>query len=181
LKSYVPVFGKKNLNKCTNLEKFLNSSFESESPSEINENWDELVFILKEVIKSACGIEIVQQLMNRIFEIYRLPENSKTITSIEDVMEVKNMLETKTKIWEKEIKEKGRAEGREEGREEGRAEGREEGRAEGFEKGFDIGLEKTAINMIRNGEPDSKITLYTGLSVKQIEKLRARVRKGDLQ
>ena len=47
--------------------------------------------------------------MNRIFEIYRLPENSKTITSIEDVMEVKNMLETKTKIWEKEIKEKGRA------------------------------------------------------------------------
>jgi len=173
LKSYVPVFGKKNLNKCTNLEKFLNSSFESESPSEINENWDELVFILKEVIKSACGIEIVQQLMNRIFEIYRLPENSKTITSIEDVMEVKNMLETKTKIWEKEIKEKGRAEGREEGR--------EEGRAEGFEKGFDIGLEKTAINMIRNGEPDSKITLYTGLSVKQIEKLRARVRKGDLQ
>jgi flagellar biosynthesis/type III secretory pathway protein FliH len=92
-------------------------------------------------------------------------------------MEVKNMLETKTKIWEKENKEKGRAEGREEGREEGRAEGREEGRAEGFEKGFDIGLEKTAINMIRNGEPDSKITLYTGLSEEQIEKLRTRIRK----
>jgi len=71
-------------------------------------------------------------------------------------MEVKYMLETKTKIWEKEILEKGK----------------EEGRAEG--------IEKTAINMIKNGESDSKITLYTGLLAKHIEELRDRIRKENL-
>jgi predicted transposase YdaD len=88
-------------------------------------------------------------------------------------MEVKNMLETKTKIWEKEILEKGKEEGRLEGKEEGRAEGRAEGIVEG--------LEKTAINMIKNGETDSKITLYTGLSAKHIEELRDRINKENLQ
>ena len=67
------------------------------------------------------------------------------------------MLETKTKIWEKEILEKGK----------------EEGRAES--------LDKTAINMIKNGETDSKITLYTGLSAKHIEELRDRIRRENLQ
>jgi predicted transposase/invertase (TIGR01784 family) len=138
---------------------------ENSNPSEINKNYDELVYILREVIKKTCGLEIVQQLINRIFEIYRLPQNSITITGIEDLMEVKNMLETKTKIWEKEILEKGKEEGKEEGRVEGRAEGIVEG------------IEKTAINMIKNGETDSKITLYTGLSAKHIEELRERVRK----
>ncbi len=71
------------------------------------------------------------------------------------------MLETKTKIWEKEILEKGK--------EEGRAEGRAES------------LDKTAINMIKNGETDSKITLYTGLSAKHIEELRDRINKENLQ
>jgi hypothetical protein len=129
---------------------------ENHNPSEINKNWDELVYILREVIKKSCGVEIIQQLVNRIFEIYNLPQNSKTIASIEDLMEVKNMLETKTKIWEKEILEKGK----------------EEGRAES--------LEKTAINMIKNGETDSKITLYTGLSAKHIEKLRDRIQKENI-
>ena len=70
---------------------------------------------MREVIKKSCGVEIIQQLVNRIFEIYNLPQNSKTIASIEDLMEVKNMLETKTKIWEKEILEKGKEVGIEEG------------------------------------------------------------------
>lgn len=83
------------------------------------------------------------------------------------------MLETRTKIWEKEILEKGKAEGREEGR----AEGRMEGRVEGIEEG----IEKTAVNMIKNGETDLKITLYTGLSAKHIEELRDRIRKENLQ
>ena len=83
------------------------------------------------------------------------------------------MLETKTKIWEKEILEKGR----EEGREEGKAEGRAEGFEKGIKKGIDIGLEKTAINMIKIGETDSKIALCTGLSIEQIEQLRIRIQK----
>ena len=142
---------------------------ENSNPSEINKNYDGLVYILREVIKKTCGLEIVQQLINRIFEIYRLPQNSITITGIEDLMEVKNMLETKTKIWEKEILEKGR--------EEGKAEGRAEGFEKGIKKGIDIGLEKTAINMIKIGETDSKIALCTGLSIEQIEQLRIRIQK----
>ena len=106
---------------------------ENHNPSEINKNWDELVYILREVIKKSCGVEIIQQLVNRIFEIYNLPQNSKTIASIEDLMEVKNMLETKTKIWEKEILEKGKEVRIEEGFEKGIIKGREEGRAEGRE------------------------------------------------
>lgn len=130
---------------------------ENTNPSEINKNYDELVYILREVIKETCGVEIIQQIMNRIFEIYRLPQNSKTIASIEDIMEVKNMLETKTKIWEKEILEKGRE--------------------EGIKKGIDIGLEKAAINMIKIGETDSKIALCTGLPVEQIVEMRTRIQK----
>ncbi|NLL13570.1 MAG: Rpn family recombination-promoting nuclease/putative transposase [Fibrobacter sp.] len=122
---------------------------ENSNPSEINKNYDELVYILREVIKKTCGVEIIQQIMNRIFEIYRLPQNSKTITSIEDIMEAKNMLETKTKIWEKEI----------------------------LEKGIKKGIEKTAINMIKIGETDSKIALCTGLSIEQIVELRNRIQK----
>ena len=99
------------------------------------------------------------------------------------------MLETKTKIWEKEIlekgKEEGRAEGRAKGKEEGRLEGKEEGRvegkAEGRAEGIVEGIEKTAINMIKNGETNSKITLYTGLSDKHIEELRDRIKKENLQ
>jgi flagellar biosynthesis/type III secretory pathway protein FliH len=92
-------------------------------------------------------------------------------------MEVKNMLETKTKIWEKEILEKGKEVGIEEGFEKGIIKGREEGRAEGIAESLD----KTAINMIKNGETDSKITLYTGLSAKHIEELRDRINKENLQ
>ena len=43
------------------------------------------------------------------------------------------------------------------------------------------GSEKTAINMIKNGETNSKITLYTGLSDKHIEELRDRIKKENLQ
>jgi len=118
-------------------------------------------------------VEIIQQIMDRIFEIYKLPQNFKTINSVEDIMEVKNMLETKTKIWEKEILEKGKEEGREEGR--------EEGFKKGIKKGIDIGLEKAAINMIKIGETDSKIALCTGLPVEQIVELRTRIQKEDGQ
>ena len=75
------------------------------------------------------------------------------------------MLETKTKIWEKEILEKGIKKGK------------EEGKAEGFEKGIKETLKNTAINMIKIGETDSKIALCTGLSVEQIVELHTRIQK----
>lgn len=71
------------------------------------------------------------------------------------------MLEAKAKTWEKEILEKDFE--------------------KGIEKGIDIGVEKIAINMIKNDEADSKIILYTGLSVERIEQLRARVRNENQQ
>jgi len=148
---------------------------ENNNPSGINKNYDELVYILREVIRKTGGVEIIQQIMDRIFEIYKLPQNSKMINSVEDIMEVKNMLETKTKIWEKEILEKGKEEGREEGFEKGIKKGIEKG----IKQGIDIGIEKTAINMIKIGETDSKIALYTGLPVEQIVELRTRIQKED--
>ncbi len=75
------------------------------------------------------------------------------------------MLETKAKMWEKEILEKGIEKGK------------EEGIKQGIEQGIDVGVQKTAINMIKNSEDDSKITLYTGLSVEQIGQLRDHIEK----
>ncbi len=126
---------------------------ENNNPVQLCENWDELAGILKEVIKKTCGAEIIQGIINRIFRIYDIDENSKLIKGIDDLVEVKNMLETRAKKWEKEVWEKGKIEGRVEG------------------------IEKTALNMIINHEPDEKITLYTGLSIEQINKIRESVKK----
>lgn len=45
--------------------------------------------------------------MDRIYQIHNLPVNSKTIQRIEDLTEVKSMLEANTKNWEKAVLEKG--------------------------------------------------------------------------
>ena len=136
---------------------------ENNGPMEINENWDELVSILKEVINKAWGKEIIQEIVNRLFQLYQIPENSKFIASIDGLGEVKNMLETRAKEWEKKVLEKGF----------------EKGSEEGLEKGIRKGIEKVALNMITNGESDEKITLYTGLSLKQITEIRGRGKKAS--
>ena len=58
----------------------------------------------------------------------------------------------------------GRIEGRAEGRIEGRAEGRIEGRAEGRIEGIDENRKDVAADMIREGEPLSKILKYSRLA-----------------
>jgi len=73
------------------------------------------------------------------------------------------MLETRAKEWEKKVLEKGF----------------EKGSEEGLEKGIRKGIEKVALNMITNGESDEKITLYTGLSLKQITEIRGRGKKAS--
>ena len=117
------------------------------------------------VINRTCGAEIIQDMINRIFRIYKIDGNSKLITVIDDLGKVKNMLETRAKKWEKEVWEKGR----EQGVEQGRVEGREQGRVEG--------IEQTALNMIKNNEPEEKIVLYTGLSMEQIAGIREKIKK----
>ena len=153
---------------------------EDNNPAKLNENWDELVYILKGVIKRACGVEVIQELMNRIFRIYQLPENSKLITGIDDLLEVKNMLETKIRNWEREIFEKGIEKGIRKGIEKGVERGIERGIEKGIEKGIDIGVEVVARKMIQSGENNLKISLYTGLSIEQIEELRNRIKNEDL-
>ncbi len=134
---------------------------ENNNPVELNENWDELVSILKEVINRAWGAEIVQDIINRIFQIYKIEENSKLITGINDLGEVKNMLETRAKEWEREVWEKGI----------------EKGIEKGMVKGIEKRNEQIALNMIRNKETDEKIALYTGLPMERIAEIRESVKK----
>lgn len=69
----------------------------------------------------------------------------------------------------------GREEGRAKGREEGRAEGREEGRAEGRAKGREEGRDEERLNIARmmksQGMPSEQISLFTKLSVDEIDSL----------
>ena len=61
----------------------------------------------------------------------------------------------------------------------GRVEGREEGRVEGIgigvQKGSTEKAKSSAEIMIRNGETDEKVVLYTGLTIEQVVDLRKRL------
>ena len=138
---------------------------ENNDPVESNENWDELVSILKEVVNKAGGVEIIQEIVNRIFQLYQIPKSSKLITSIDSLGEVRSMLETRAKEWEKRGIEKGI----------------EKGIAKGIEKGIEKGIKKAnelfAKKMIKNDESDERIAFYTGLSIKQITEIRESIKK----
>ena len=71
---------------------------------------------------------------------------------------------------------KGHAEGREEGLKEGRKEGHKEGKAEGLKKGREEGRGeerlKIAMNLIRVGASCEIITQATGLSAKEVSRLK---------
>jgi predicted transposase/invertase (TIGR01784 family) len=62
---------------------------------------------------------------------------------------------------------------RDEGLAEGLAEGRDEGLAKGLAEGRDEKAMEIAKNMIVEGEPIDKITLYTGLTHSEVENLSA--------
>ena len=138
---------------------------ENNDPVESNENWDELVSILKEVVNKVGGVEIIQEIVNRIFQLYQIPKSSKLITSIDSLGEVRSMLETRAKEWEKRGIEKGI----------------EKGIAKGIEKGIEKGIKKAnelfAKKMIKNDESDERIAFYTGLSIKQITEIRESIKK----
>ena len=56
-------------------------------------------------------------------------------------------------------------------KEDGREEGREEGRAEGLEEGRAELQHEMARQMLAHGEPLDKISLYSGLSADEIERI----------
>ena len=89
---------------------------ENSSAAEMTQNWKELVSLLKSVFEKD-GIEIIRAILDRIYHIHNLTADSNTIKRIEDLTEVKSMLETNTKKWEKEIFEKGIEKGIEKGME----------------------------------------------------------------
>ena len=55
---------------------------------------------------------------------------------------------------------------------EGLAEGKAEGLAEGIEQGIEQGIESIAINMLKANKPLDEISLFTGLSEDDIDKLK---------
>ena len=65
----------------------------------------------------------------------------------------------------------GRVKGRAEGRVKGRAEGRAEGLAEGRAEGKSEGMREVALMMKGDHVPAERISLYTGLSLEEIDKL----------
>ena len=80
-----------------------------------------------------------------------------------------------TQYDEKKTLEMEREEGREEGRAEGEAKGRAEGKAEGEALGKTLGAteanERMATDMLKDGEPMSKIVKYSTLTEGAIRKL----------
>ncbi len=111
-------------------------------------NWKELVSLLKGVLEKD-GIEIIRAIMDRIYEIHQLPTNSRTIQQIEDLTEVKSMLETNTKNWEKAV----------------------------FEKGVEKRDFEVVQKMAENGMSNTDIRKITGLSLQKIAQILKKIGK----
>jgi predicted transposase/invertase (TIGR01784 family) len=121
---------------------------ENSSAADMTTNWKELVSLLRDVLQKD-GIEIIRAIMDRIYQIHNLPTNSKTIQSMEDLTEVKSMLETNTKNWEKAV----------------------------FEKGMDKKAIEVAEKMIENGMNNADIRKITSLSLSRISQIRRKVKR----
>ncbi len=123
---------------------------ENSSIAEMTQNWKELVSLLKSVFEKN-GIEIIREILNRIYQINKLPANSKIIRRIEDLTEVKSMLETNTKNWEKAV----------------------------FEKGIEKGIEKTQIEIVEkmanSGISNAEIRKITGMPLKKISQIKKKM------
>jgi hypothetical protein len=120
---------------------------ENSTAEDIEKNRKELVLLLSEVLKKD-GIEIVNVIKDRMLSMEKLPAESKTITSIEDIAEVLSMYETRTKRWEASV----------------------------LERGIEQGIEKRDLEivdkMIRNNMSNAEIRKITGMSISKIEQIR---------
>jgi predicted transposase/invertase (TIGR01784 family) len=136
---------------------------ENSNAADMAKNWKELVTLLKVVLKKD-GIEIIRAIMDRIYQIHNLPMNSKTIHRIEDLTEVKSMLEANTKNWENKILQKGIGMGVE----------------KGIGIGEELGSDKTYTiiveNMIKNGISNTDISKFTGLSLSKVAQIRRKIK-----
>jgi predicted transposase/invertase (TIGR01784 family) len=122
---------------------------ENSSTTEIARNRKELVSLLKAVLLKD-GSEIVKAMVDRLFQLQKIPKTSGTISTIKDLMEVSSMLETNTKRWEEAVF------------------------ARGIEQGIEKNLLEVIDKMIRNNMSNSDIQKITGASFGKIDQLRKR-------
>lgn len=126
------------------------------SAAEMTQNRKTLVSLLRAVLKND-GKEILTAIVNRILDLEKLPKSSKTISTIEDLMEVSTMLEENTKKWEAAVLEKG------------------------IEKGIEQGIEKRDLEivekMIHSAMSNADIRKITGMALIKIEQIRKRLKR----
>jgi len=137
---------------------------ENSSIADMTDNWNELIGLLKSVVKKD-GIEIIRAIMDRIYQIHDISADSKMIRKIEDLSEVKSMLEANTKKWENAVLEKGI----------------EKGIDIGIEKGIEKGIMKRDVEitekMIANNMSNEDIRKITGMSLSKINALRKNLKR----
>jgi predicted transposase YdaD len=102
------------------------------------------------------GYEIVNVIKDRMLSMEKLPAESKTITSIEDIAEVLSMYETRTKRWEASVLERGV----------------EKGKLIGHEEGIEKRDLEIVEKMILNNMSNAEIRKITGMSISKIEQIR---------
>ncbi|NLD91260.1 MAG: Rpn family recombination-promoting nuclease/putative transposase [Fibrobacter sp.] len=125
---------------------------ENSNAAEIGKNRKELVSLLSAVLKKHGGV-LVKSIVDRIYQLQRLPPTSKTIKTINDLAEVSSMLETRTKQWEERVLEKGIE--------------------QGIEQGIEINTIELVKSMKKNGVTIETIRKITGLSMEKIKQILA--------
>ncbi len=133
----------------------------NKSEDELETRFDKWLYIFKNLPKlQSRPAKLQERVFEKLFSIAEIAKFSPVeIDAYEDSLKVyrdlKNSLDT----------------AKEEGRNEGRLEGKLEGKVEGRDKR----TTEIAIVMIKNGESDENIALYTGLSKEAINELRRRI------
>ena len=132
---------------------------------------DSLLVIIKEMINEADIGEYVDELS--LYIDSAAPSSLK-----ENVLEkIKKAIitgENKMSSIKEYFKEEGRKEGIEKGHKQGIRQGIKQGIERGKEQGKEQEKDQVALNMLKNGESEEKVALYTGLSLEKIELLQKR-------
>ena len=131
---------------------------ENSTPEQLGKNRKELISLLSAVLKKQ-GAPIVQAIVDRLVKTYNIPVKSKSVSTVEDLLEVSTMLETKFKKWEKNVRKEAWQKGQLEGRQEGRQEGQEEKTI------------KTTLNAHKAGLPIATIAKLLEISTEKVRKI----------
>jgi len=173
----------------------------NKSVDELETRFEKWMYVIKNLKRfDSLPDKLRERIFEKMFAAAEIAKLSKEdynayIDSLNSYRDLQNCMDTAKREGREEGEAIGRAEGRAEGREEGeaigraegreegeaigRAEGRAEGREEGREEGEAIGRaegreeekEQVAMKMLADGMSIETVSKYTGLSIRQIEKL----------